>query len=136
VRAFKCSHCGQLLFFENSRCLRCGCAVGFVPPMLDLRPLGADGHPERQRCANAQLARCNWITDDAHFGGLCRSCRLTRTRPADFDAEGLENFRVAEGPSGVSSSSSSSSGSTSAPIFALTCSQARTAPSPPATPMA
>jgi hypothetical protein len=64
--------------------------------MLDLRPLGADGHPERQRCANAQLARCNWITDDAHFGGLCRSCRLTRTRPADFDAEGLENFRVAE----------------------------------------
>ncbi|MEY4513007.1 MAG: hypothetical protein RLZZ450_5129 [Pseudomonadota bacterium] len=36
MRAFACSHCGQLLFFENSHCLRCGTALGFAPEVLEL----------------------------------------------------------------------------------------------------
>ena len=39
MRAFACSHCGQLLFFENSHCLRCGTAVGMVPELLALTAL-------------------------------------------------------------------------------------------------
>ncbi len=48
-------------------------------------------HP---RCANAELAACNWVVDAP--GTRCRSCELTRTRPADGDALALERFAVAE----------------------------------------
>ena len=50
--------------------------------------------PGAARCANLELAGCNWLVDAT--GELCASCRLTRTRPADDDAEGLEHFRDAE----------------------------------------
>ncbi len=96
MRAFTCGHCGQLLFFENSLCLRCRSPQGFVPSKLDLVVLWVDGHPDLQRCANAELARCNWVVEDEDHGGLCRSCRLTRTRPADGDAEALAQFALAE----------------------------------------
>ena len=44
MRAFACSHCGQLLFFENSHCLRCGTALGFLPVGIMRRyERGADG---------------------------------------------------------------------------------------------
>ena len=46
------------------------------------------------RCANLELAGCNWLVDAP--GELCGSCRLTRTRPSDDDAEGIERFRDAE----------------------------------------
>jgi len=39
VRAFVCDHCGLLLFFENTLCLRCGTPQGFVPSRLDLATL-------------------------------------------------------------------------------------------------
>ncbi len=35
MRAFVCDHCGLLLFFENSLCLRCGMPQGFVPSRLE-----------------------------------------------------------------------------------------------------
>jgi hypothetical protein len=45
-------------------------------------------------CANRGLAGCNWVAEAPD--GRCRSCRLTRTRPADGDAAGLEALVVAE----------------------------------------
>lgn len=97
MRAFTCGHCGQLLFFENSLCLRCGSPQGLVPSELDLVLFEVDRRPDRPRCANAEIARCNWVVEDDDLQRLCRSCRLTRTRPADADAGGLEDFAVAEG---------------------------------------
>jgi hypothetical protein len=40
------------------------------------------------------IAACNWLVDDAQ--PLCRSCRLTRTRPNDGDAAGLAALAQAE----------------------------------------
>jgi hypothetical protein len=96
MRAFTCDNCGQLLFFENSRCLRCGHGQGFVPGELNLVLFDAEGDAGRRRCANAGLARCNWLVEPEEPEGYCRSCRLTATRPADSDAEGLEEFALAE----------------------------------------
>jgi hypothetical protein len=96
VRAFTCGHCGQLLFFENSLCLRCGSPLGFVASRLTLEVVNRDGYPQRRRCANAGLAACNWVLEDDQTGELCRSCELTRTRPADDDADGLARFAAAE----------------------------------------
>ncbi len=100
MRSFTCERCGQLLFFENSVCLRCGSPVGFVPSKLDLVVL--DEHPELKVCSNQRLAECNWLIEPGEVDSgddypLCFSCRLTRTRPSDMDAEGLHEFAVAEG---------------------------------------
>ena len=92
VRAFTCSNCGQLLFFDNSVCLGCGYAVGFVPETLELDV--AD--PSARRCANLSLAGCNWLIDADDANALCVSCRLTRTRPNDNDRPAMVAFAVAE----------------------------------------
>ena len=39
--SFACGHCGQLVFFENTLCLRCSTPLGFVPERLDLVALEA-----------------------------------------------------------------------------------------------
>ena len=31
MKLFTCQHCGQLLYFENTRCERCGHALGYLP---------------------------------------------------------------------------------------------------------
>ncbi len=92
MRAFTCSNCGQLLFFDNSVCLGCSYAVGFVPETLKLDV--AD--PTARRCANLSLAGCNWLIADGDPNKLCVSCRLTRTRPNDNDRPAMAAFAVAE----------------------------------------
>ncbi len=102
MRAFNCGQCGQLLFFENSLCLRCSAPLGFVPSTLELVALPAEqvaeqvGDATLRRCANSTVAGCNWMLEAGDPGPLCRSCRLTRTRPGDTDADGLAAFAKAE----------------------------------------
>jgi hypothetical protein len=89
--SFACGHCGHLVFFENTVCLNCSTPLGFVPERLELVSL--EGSP-LNRCANQELAACNWMVDEP--GRLCRSCELTRTRPNDSDPAGLAAFARAE----------------------------------------
>jgi hypothetical protein len=91
VRSFACTTCGQLVFFENTACLRCGSQLGFDREQRELVTLSAGA----ARCANLDAAGCNWLA--ARDGELCAGCSLTRTRPADDDPAALEQFRVAEG---------------------------------------
>jgi hypothetical protein len=106
MRAFACPHCGALVFFENSVCLTCGSALGFYRPdatLVMLRPgtdsglvyLAPDG-TVWQPCANLTLASCNWLAEANAADGLCSSCALTRTRPADDDQTGLREFNATE----------------------------------------
>ena len=48
---------------------------------------------DRRICANLNRCGCNWI---AEAPGLCFSCSLTRTRPADSDTVGLSQYWIAE----------------------------------------
>jgi len=96
MRAFTCGNCGQLLFFENTLCLRCSARLGFVPSQLEIVWLDEPGTPALRGCANASLAQCNWMLEQGDPGPLCRSCRLTRTRPPDDDPDGLAAFAEAE----------------------------------------
>jgi hypothetical protein len=95
VRSFACGHCGGLVFFENSLCLNCSTPLGFDPQRMELVALEGERAAELFDCANKKLAGCNWMT--SRPGDLCRSCRLTRTRPNDGDAAGLAAFATAEG---------------------------------------
>jgi hypothetical protein len=104
VRAFACPHCSALIVFENSVCVTCGSALGYVresASFVRLEPTGLgrlgwtdDRGQTLVVCANLQLAQCNWLTSRA--GGLCDCCSLTRTRPADGDVEGLEAYARTE----------------------------------------
>ena len=31
MKLFQCQNCGQQLYFENTRCERCGLALGYLP---------------------------------------------------------------------------------------------------------
>ena len=97
MRSFSCDNCGQLLFFENSLCLRCKTPQTFVPSRLDIVALlGEPDTAGLRGCANSRLAECNWAVEDPEIGPLCRSCAMTQQRPSDGDAEGLAAFAKAE----------------------------------------
>jgi hypothetical protein len=93
VRQFHCPDCDQLVFFENTVCLNSGTPLGFDP---DLRELVKPDWARHKACANADVAACNWLLliDDPH--DLCRSCRLTRTRPPGGDLSSQNEFVQAE----------------------------------------
>ena len=93
--AFACPVCERLVSFENTACLHCGAELGFDWSRRTMGTVGASGSEPGRRCANAQLAACNWLVDSD--GELCASCLLTRTRPNDADADGLAAFAAAEG---------------------------------------
>ncbi len=103
MKTFHCDNCGQLVFFENVRCERCGSPLGYLPDVgemgaFEIEPAGADGtpglwrslHPEArgrlyQPCRNySQEDICNWMVPaeavESH-DALCASCALTETIP-------------------------------------------------------
>jgi len=99
MKLFECQHCGQLLYFENVRCMRCGYTLGYLPEatlLTALDPAGDDrwhrlGGPERpvRFCDNAAHGVCNWLIPADSPDRLCRACRLNRTIP---DIEVPENL--------------------------------------------
>ncbi len=94
MKTLHCTHCQNLVFFENVRCLRCDHALAYLPAKgvmaaLEERPDGTtyaigSGTPPQliRRCANyAGEHICNWALQDDDDGVLCRSCRLTEVIP-------------------------------------------------------
>jgi hypothetical protein len=94
MRIFHCDHCGQLVFFENSRCLQCQHALAYLPDLgvigsleaiaagLWRSPLGRAHRRGYRLCANYSEANvCNWAVPEHDAQPLCRSCRLTRVIP-------------------------------------------------------
>jgi hypothetical protein len=92
MKVFHCDHCGQLLFFENINCMRCGRALAFVPELSDLVSL--DPKPNTDRWSSPRAERsyrlctnytsynvCNWAVPEGDPNSLCRACRLTRVIP-------------------------------------------------------
>jgi hypothetical protein len=98
MRTFHCDHCGQPLFFENVRCLRCGSDLAFLPDKLSLaaiEPVPSDAGLWRRRmrapnaggrsyrlCRNhTDFQACNFAVPAADPNPLCVSCRQTRILP-------------------------------------------------------
>ena len=91
MKLFECHHCGQLLYFENTRCERCGHVLGYLPDAAVLSALTEEGGnrwrplaaPEQlfRFCANAVYDACNWLVPAESPDALCRACRLNRTIP-------------------------------------------------------
>lgn len=95
MQLFKCTHCGQLLYFENDKCERCHYPLGFETQQLQLLPLvaeldnrtfrlfGADasGAPTYTYCYNHAEGACNWLVPTSSNTAFCTACALNRTIP-------------------------------------------------------
>ncbi|MGH7787385.1 MAG: zinc-binding metallopeptidase family protein [Candidatus Binatia bacterium] len=99
MRTYRCV-CGNVIFFENSRCVACGHELGFCPVCRSLAALELQGDGSF-RCANATcgaaLAKCVNYTEHevcnrcvvlpAEPGALCDCCRFNATVP-DLSVDG------------------------------------------------
>ena len=93
MKSFHCTHCQNLVFFENVRCLNCQQSLAFLPDQrlmaaLEQSPDGlwraaTDGENKSYRlCDNYLTAQvCNWAVSADDPEALCLSCRLTRVIP-------------------------------------------------------
>src|SRR5215471_8435412 len=79
MKLFECQHCGQPLYFENTRCESCGRKLGYLSgkeTMTALEPdrgawrALADGSRYRC-CANAEHGVCNWLIPATGTEPLC-----------------------------------------------------------------
>lgn len=95
MKTFHCDRCNQQVFFENTRCEKCGGMLGYEPERREINTFEPAGggtwlslnrlspHRYYRQCINYSREEvCNWMipADDAHE--LCASCRLTHIIPA------------------------------------------------------
>jgi hypothetical protein len=105
VKLFACQFCGNILYFENRSCERCGHKVGFLPEISDMsaldpagdawQPLGSTG-AARTFCANAAHDACNWLVKPDSHDGYCIACRHNGTVPNLDSPERLTAWRDLE----------------------------------------
>ncbi len=90
MRLFKCQHCGQLLFFENRTCGRCGHHLGFLPEEGELSALEPEATAWQalarpattwRFCENARWWVCNWMVPAGSPERFCAACRHNRMVP-------------------------------------------------------
>jgi hypothetical protein len=106
MRLFACQNCGQLLYFENVSCERCGAAVGYVPSRSAIRAIERDGDVWRELksddgagyalCANAQDAGCNWLVPAGDNSRYCLACRHNHMIPDLSVPENVTPYRALE----------------------------------------
>jgi hypothetical protein len=89
MKTFHCTHCQNLVFFENVKCLSCQRDLAYLPEQMQMAALekGNDGlwyHDDLayKLCANGLTHQiCNWALPVAEPAALCRSCQLTHVIP-------------------------------------------------------
>jgi hypothetical protein len=94
MKIFHCTHCQNLVFFENVRCLSCEHSLAYLPDQNRMAalepgeeglwrpPNGGPNDRPYKLCINyAQHNVCNWAIPIEDPADLCRSCRLTRVIP-------------------------------------------------------
>lgn len=106
MKLFECQHCGQLLYFENTHCERCGNALGYLSEEKTLTVI----HPENENqwrsevdpdrlyryCENFTHNACNWLVPADSETSLCRACQLNHTIPNLDDPAHLQQWQRLE----------------------------------------
>jgi len=106
MKLFQCQNCGQLLYFENTICVKCGHALGYLPaqnslltltPTQDNRWLAANAPSIAYRyCANFAYGACNWLVAADDVEPFCLACQLNRTIPDVNQAAYVERWQKLE----------------------------------------
>ncbi len=105
MKLFECQHCGQLLYFENTRCESCSRRLGYLPARETVTAVEPDGNLWRalaepnghyKFCANAAHDACNWLIGAKHADKFCAACRHNRTIPDLDNPENVGRWRKIE----------------------------------------
>jgi hypothetical protein len=105
MKLFECQKCGQLLYFENTRCENCGSRLGYLRARETLsvvEPAGKDwralAEPRKRYrfCANAEYDVCNWLVDRTQPSDYCMACRHNQTVPDLTIPENVARWRKIE----------------------------------------
>ncbi|MGC1348237.1 MAG: putative zinc-binding peptidase [Xanthobacteraceae bacterium] len=111
MKLFQCQNCGQPLYFENTRCERCGLSLGYLHDRETITALETRqraGHPEQSAwpaltdgkryrfCANAEYDVCNWLIPAASSDAYCAACRHNQMIPNLSLPENLIRWRALE----------------------------------------
>jgi len=91
MKLFRCDNCGQLLYFENSQCEKCGYKLGFLCDDLALYTLkengdvftlwGNNAQIKYRYCGNHNYGVCNWLIPESSDSQFCKACSFNRTVP-------------------------------------------------------
>ncbi|QRE73683.1 zinc-binding metallopeptidase family protein [Methylobacterium aquaticum] len=106
MKLFQCQSCGNILYFENRTCQRCGHRLAYLPETRtlsalepaggeDWTPLAAPDRPSRF-CANAVHDTCNWLVPPGSGDAFCLACRHNGTIPDVSNPEYLAKWREME----------------------------------------
>jgi hypothetical protein len=106
MKLFKCQSCGNILYFENRTCGRCGHRLAYLPErttLSALEPVGDDrwsplASPGEQRflCRNAAHDACNWFVPPGTNDALCVACRHNCLIPDLTYPSGLAAWKLIE----------------------------------------
>src|SRR3954454_24844160 len=101
-------HCGQPLYFENTRCESCGRSLGYLAEQETVTALEPEPNGQwralaerRSRfryryCANVQHGVCNWLIRNDRTDVFGAACRHNRTIPDLSWPQNLTNWRKIE----------------------------------------
>jgi hypothetical protein len=91
MQIFKCAHCGQLVYFENTYCERCGHLFGFDKELMTLCTLVPSSNEnfyiyngagkEYKYCINHTHGVCNWLVEAESEDIYCAACEPNRMIP-------------------------------------------------------
>ncbi len=111
MKLFQCQNCGQPLYFENTRCERCGLSLGYLPDRETITALKLDESASTadqtlwraladtnlyRYCANTAYGVCNWLVPAAAPDTYCAACRHNRMIPDLSWTENLDKWRALE----------------------------------------
>jgi len=93
MQHFICGNCGQLLYFDNTRCEHCGNSIGLMERGDELVALSTGvgkvfvfEQGVYEYCANHAFGVCNWLVPLEGGNVFCKACALNRIIPNVGDA--------------------------------------------------
>ena len=84
MKLFRCQHCSNRLYFENTICEQCNHSLGYIPDhqtLTAVEPNGenwlalADSTQSYRFCANWELRACNWLVSTESGSPYCVACQ-------------------------------------------------------------
>jgi len=107
MKLFKCTHCGEPVYFENTFCGNCQSSLGFEAETLQVISFnvekdGSFGPHDKfyktkfKYCANHQYNVCNWLIPENNDSVYCKACDLNRTIPALGQPEYAQRWSTIE----------------------------------------
>ncbi|MES1217218.1 MAG: putative zinc-binding metallopeptidase, partial [Bacteroidota bacterium] len=96
MKLFKCNHCGQPIYFENTFCIPCKASLGFDSQRMEMVSLHEEADNSYslfageevaiplvryKYCINKKYNVCNWLLAYDDNAQYCFACNLNRTIP-------------------------------------------------------